>query len=1065
MIAPEVTTAEYRSPSQHLAWRLRLLSTFLISGLVACGGGGGGGSQPPPVPDFSLALSPTSQTVDGGSSASVSLSATAINGFSSQVSVQVGGLPAGVSVSPSSITLTPGTAQQATLSVAANAATTSQTVIFTGVSGSLKHTAQFSLSVAGKFSGLPSRTRYVRTDATTEYFQWANQHWIVYDATTARYFITDPSSNQVIVVDGVSQHKLGTIGIPGAFGIDETPDHSTLYIGTLIGDVYTVDPVAMLVTKRYPESEIGPSGFSSAFALVLSDGRLALAPYFNGIDYVGREGIAIWNPVSNAITIYGGTQGQPSVCGDDATDFVLNADRTQIVFESGQLLCEVNASTGTILTATSPGVEPSNIAITPDGKYVVLAGYGLTANPNTAVVFDAQTLALVEEFNVLGDAASASGFFVSADSMTLFIPGDPATGLIYAYDLATQQMVGWVPNIFIEPISGGGALGPIDSPYLLANDGTGLFAGPLEEGIGFVDVSVLQSGPLGTQFNNSYTPPMNPATGPATGGTATEWSDLAPVSPQSVYFGAKQATAVSTSQGEAAAFVDIQATTPSGQAGPVDVYLFTTDGGIQLLPEAFSYGPTILEVTPNLATAEGGGTGYIYGYGFGPATSNSIPSDLTVTVNGLAAPVTAFVGNAYGAAYPPFPLESIAYTIPPGTAGSSVSVSVTASAAAATAANALSYLPATQQFPLKGAALAQGIYDSYTDLYYFTDATQLQVFSRTQEKWLAPIPIAPPAGAAERLWGLALSPNGTMMAIADVGSGVIYLLNPATPATVETFPTSSIYGQTLPSGVAVSDSGIVYYTTAGQGSGYLNNFFKLDTNTSKITDYGIEGPEILGEALLRIAISADNSKVFFNDQGYVFSINTATDKMLPAAVNGECCYGNYELALSSNQTQFTANDYIYDFDLNGESYYALNDREILNILYVYGAKFSPDGRLLFQPSANGIDVFANGTGNLQTRVSLPDSLSPNYDALVADGIDNSLIAITGTGDGIAAIDLTSLVEPQPLPSRRIADFRVYPLENHSDDRINGPKSARRPIQHSLAIKHLTRPLPFIKLAP
>jgi len=38
------------------------------------------------------------------------------------------------------------------------------------------------------------------------------------------------------------------------------------------------------------------------------------------------------------------------------------------------------------------------------------------------------------------------------------------------------------------------------------------------------------------------------------------------------------------------------------------------------------------------------------------------------------------------------------------------------------------------------------------------------------------------------------------------------------------------------------------------------------------------------------------------------------------------------------------------------------------------------------------------------------------DALVSDGNDNILIAITGTtGNGIAVVDLSSLPEPAPLP--------------------------------------------------
>lgn len=67
-----------------------------------------------------------------------------------------------------------------------------------------------------------------------------------------------------------------------------------------------------------------------------------------------------------------------------------------------------------------------------------------------------------------------------------------------------------------------------------------------------------------------------------------------------------------------------------------------------------------------------------------------------------------------------------------------------------------------------------------------------------------------------------------------------------------------------------------------------------------------------------------------------------------------CCYGDFELSLAPNQEQLTASSYLYDSDLNAESYYALNDREDLNTLCVYGAKFSPDSQLLFQPSTIGM---------------------------------------------------------------------------------------------------------------
>jgi len=305
----------------------------------------------------------------------------------------------------------------------------------------------------------------------------------------------------------------------------------------------------------------------------------------------------------------------------------------------------------------------------------------------------------------------------------------------------------------------------------------------------------------------------------------------------------------------------------------------------------------------------------------------------------------------------------------------------------------------------------QGIYDSHRDLYYFTDTNKIQVFSRTQGKWLSPIPIPSPGGAAQRLWSLALSPDGSKLAISDASASVIYLLNPANPSAVSTLGVGSQLGTFVyPAGVAVSDSGVVYFATFVIGISGARQFFNINTNTSTITDYGIAGPGGQ-DTYLRAAISSDNARVYFNDQGYVFSVDTATDKIFNATINQGCCYGDYELTLASNQTQLSASSYLYDTDLNGQSYYSLNDREILNTTYVYGAKFSPDGRLLFQPTIKGVDLLDGRVGNLLERISLPVSLSPQFDALVSDGKDNILVALLSNGSGIMVIDLTSIVEP------------------------------------------------------
>jgi hypothetical protein len=103
--------------------------------------------QPAPQ-DFSLSVTPGSTTlVANGMPATVSLLATAQNGFAANVPVTITGLPTGVVAQPSTLTLVPGTAATLTLTAPSGTAMESGTVIFTGASGSLMHTASLVLMV------------------------------------------------------------------------------------------------------------------------------------------------------------------------------------------------------------------------------------------------------------------------------------------------------------------------------------------------------------------------------------------------------------------------------------------------------------------------------------------------------------------------------------------------------------------------------------------------------------------------------------------------------------------------------------------------------------------------------------------------------------------------------------------------------------------------------------------------------------------------------------------------------------------------------------------------------
>ena len=164
----------------------------------------------------------------------------------------------------------------------------------------------------------------------------------------------------IVVLDAATEKQVATISVPGAYGMDDTPDHKTLYLGTQIGDLYAIDTASNTVTRRYEASQIGPNGFTAVSALVLSNGSLALLGAAGGIPSVdGSPSFAVWNPTANSIAVYatqygaGQTHGTFTVvCGNvmgNIGGFTRTPDRSKVVIgsiDSDDTLCEVDTSTG-----------------------------------------------------------------------------------------------------------------------------------------------------------------------------------------------------------------------------------------------------------------------------------------------------------------------------------------------------------------------------------------------------------------------------------------------------------------------------------------------------------------------------------------------------------------------------------------------------------------------------------------------------------------------------------------------------------------------------------------------
>jgi hypothetical protein len=108
-----------------------------------------------PAPDFSLSTSPASRSVAQGTTGTVSVSTSALNGFASSISLSASGLPSGVTAafSPASIA-SPGTGSSTlTFTASTTAAVGTSTVTITATGGGKTHTNTVSLSVTSSGGG------------------------------------------------------------------------------------------------------------------------------------------------------------------------------------------------------------------------------------------------------------------------------------------------------------------------------------------------------------------------------------------------------------------------------------------------------------------------------------------------------------------------------------------------------------------------------------------------------------------------------------------------------------------------------------------------------------------------------------------------------------------------------------------------------------------------------------------------------------------------------------------------------------------------------------------------
>ncbi|HEY6445044.1 MAG TPA: pyrrolo-quinoline quinone [Acidobacteriaceae bacterium] len=203
------------------------------------------------LPDFTFAASPaTVNLTPGGSAQTVTLTATALNGFSGTITVTIAGLPTGVTAQPASVSLTPGTPQQVTLSAAGTAVAGSVTAQFTATARSLSHSASVTLSI----------TALTGRDVTTYHYDAARDGLNASETTLTTSSVTSSKFGllRILPVDGVVDAQPVylanlTIGSQQHNVVFAVTEHDSVY-------AFDADSGAQLWKKSVLAANENPSG-------------------------------------------------------------------------------------------------------------------------------------------------------------------------------------------------------------------------------------------------------------------------------------------------------------------------------------------------------------------------------------------------------------------------------------------------------------------------------------------------------------------------------------------------------------------------------------------------------------------------------------------------------------------------------------------------------------------------------------------------------------------------------------------------------------------------------------
>jgi len=967
------------------ARRLRRVPVSLLAVALAlfagCGGGGESFVQPP-VPDFSISFSSTSVTVaQGNSSGAVTLSVTPRNGFSGQVQVSLSALPAGVTVNPvSPFPVAPGADVTLLFTASSNATTGSANVTATATSASLTHTSQLGLTVQSSTTSPLSRSNYVRTDSLAAFDAPPGEphhRHLAFDAANHHLFVANRARNLVEVISVPDGAKVSEIAAPGATSADLSPDGKTLWIGSATQAVYELDPATLRVRNAHALTALTPlpgAPFERPEeVLAMSTGKAFVRVRQPATP---ESLLGLWDPSIHSLTNL--TSVAPQLLQSGLGVMAKSADGTHLLVTAGD-------ASGQLAVLDSGGALVAGPLTVGGGKFSYAA-----ANANGtryAAVFTGsnggQVLLFDGALNPMGtyDAPAPASTVFSVDDTSLYLSEQFGGAFVVSQlDANNLHFVGRVSDVAIEGVPS----------QLEEADSSKLLYGIANRGVSFVDATATASlSRTAPTFSNA--PVAQPSTGPNSGGTTTIVTGANFESGAAVRFGRQAATVQSTGA------TQIQLISPpNATSGAVNISAIFPDGWATFAPDAFSYGPQILQVLPNTGNKNGNEKIAIYGYGLGDDAGK-----LTVKIGGASATVQSIeqipvLASSLGLdATFPFPLQRATLLSSPGTAGAA-DIFVGTPSGSAALENGFSYLQSEQVFA-KAGFYKFLLYDSKRQRLYLSGIDHVDVFDLASNQFLAPIqpPGGPPPNAGLR--GLALTPDSSHLVVTDFGAQSIYLINPNTSSGSSSFVGGIPgYANSGPSRVAATSAQTVFVGMSAEGgtqSGCSTCLAQMDVSAFPPTVMPATQPEIsflTGSPLLQADASGNHVYLSFASApgGPIASWNAASPGQFQTVTANASAI---DIAVSADGGAFVVREpsqtSVRSTDLTVFGMSAASELErIPNRTEVPGAAIHPSGALLYvpfltgpapalPPASNltgGIDILDARTGILRRRIFLPE---------------------------------------------------------------------------------------------